>query len=86
MQEQREVGMVLNPGVQLKCDQQSAQAWLRSWDRASGTTADFCDSGGAAELAVKALFPHMHHWASHLQVGVLCALKSFRVHAESLLL
>lgn len=71
MQEQREVGMVRNAGVRLKCDQQSAQAWLRSWDRASGTTADFCDSAGAAQLAVKALFPHMHRWASHLQVGIL---------------
>ena len=67
LQEQRQVGMVRNPGVRLKCDQQSARAWLRSGERASGSTADFCDTGGAAELAVKALFPHMQRWARNLQ-------------------
>lgn len=68
-QDQRQVGMVRNPGVRLKCDQQSAEAWFRSWDRASATTADFCDAGGAGELAVKALFPHMHRWAYNLQAS-----------------
>ena len=62
--------MVRNPGVRLKCDQQSAQAWLRSWERATATTADFCDAGGAAELAVKALFPTMLRWAQNLQASL----------------
>lgn len=69
MQDQRQAGMVRNPGVRLKCDQQSAEAWFRSQDRTSASTADFCDAGGAGELAVKALFPHMHQWALNLQVA-----------------
>lgn len=71
MQDQRQVGMVRNPRVRLKCDQQSAEAWFRSWERASATTADFCDAGGAGELAVKALFPHMQRWAYNLQASQL---------------
>lgn len=64
--------MVRNPGVRLKCDQQSAQAWLRGWQRATATTADFCDAGGAGEVAVKALFPCMHSWARNLQASPAC--------------
>lgn len=74
MQDQRQVGMVRNPGVRLKCDQQSAEAWFRSWERASATTADFCDAGGAGELAVKAMFPHMQRWAYNLQASHCCKL------------
>lgn len=73
VQDQRQAAMVRNPEVRLKCDEQTSKAWLRSWERSNATTADFCDSGGAAELAVKALFPQMHCWAAELQVGATCA-------------
>ena len=78
--------MVRNPGVRLKCDHQSSQAWLRSWERASATTADFCDAGGAAELAVKALFPHMQRWAYNLQASHCWLGDKQPVSQEALLL
>ena len=69
MQEPRQVAAVRNPAVRMKCDHQTDKAWLRGWEqRTNASTADFCDTGGAAELAVKALFPRMQGWAQTLQV------------------
>ncbi len=69
VQEPRQVAAVRNPAVRMKCDHQTNKAWLRGWEqRTNASTADFCDTGGAAELAVKALFPRMQGWAHALQV------------------
>jgi len=69
VQEPRQVAAVHNPAVRMKCDHQTDKAWLRGWEqRTNASTADFCDTGGAAELAVKALFPLMQGWAHTLQV------------------
>ncbi len=77
MQGTREIAMVRNPGVRMRCDQQTAEAWLRAWERTNATTADFCDTGGAAELAVRALFPHMQRWAHTLQAS--CTINPLHV-------
>lgn len=62
--------MVRNPAVRMKCDHQTDKAWLRGWEqRTNASTADFCDVGGTAELAVKAQFAHMRRWAWELSVG-----------------
>ncbi|KAL0032400.1 hypothetical protein WJX79_009578 [Trebouxia sp. C0005] len=68
--EPRQVAAVRNPAVRMKCDHQTDKAWLRGWEqRTNASTADFCDTGGAAELAVKALFPCMQGWAHALQMA-----------------
>ncbi|DBA93628.1 TPA: demethylase [Trebouxia sp. C0006] len=68
--EPRQVAAVRNPAVRMKCDHQTNKAWLRGWEqRTNASTADFCDTGGAAELAVKALFPRMQGWAHALQMA-----------------
>ena len=70
VQEPRQVAMIRNPAVRMKCDHQTDKAWLRGWEqRTNASTADFCDVGGAAELAVKAQFAHMRRWAWELSVG-----------------
>ncbi|DBA96608.1 TPA: hypothetical protein ACH3X1_015470 [Trebouxia sp. C0004] len=68
--EPRQVAAVRNSAVRMKCDHQTNRAWLRGWQqRTNASTADFCDTGGAAELAIKALFPRMQGWAHNLQMA-----------------
>ena len=63
------MGLVRNPAVRMNCDRQTHTAWLRSREqRTNASSAEFCDNGGAAELAVRALFPHMQRWADDLEV------------------
>lgn len=66
MQEPRQAAMVYNKAIKFPCDEQTRKAWRKGWQKAN--TADFCDSGGAAEQAVKALIPCMQKWADALQV------------------
>ena len=37
----------------------------------TATTADFCDSGGAAEMAIQAMFLPMQGWANALKVCLM---------------
>ena len=66
MQESRQAAMVHNKAITFPCDEQTRKAWRQGGQKAS--TADFCDSGGAAEQAVRALMPCMQKWADALQV------------------
>ncbi len=68
MQTFRQAAMVQNPDIKLQCDQQSGTAWMRGWECSTASPFEFCVTGGAAELAVKALFPHLKGWAEELQV------------------
>ena len=65
--------MVRNEAVRFRCDQQSKKAWMEGPKTNTATTADFCDSGGAAELAIKAMFLPMQGWADALLVCLILA-------------
>ncbi|DBA82438.1 TPA: hypothetical protein ACH3X2_000674 [Trebouxia sp. C0005] len=64
--EPRQAAMVHNKVIKFPCDEQTRKAWRQGGQKAS--TADFCDSGGAAERAVRALMPCMQKWADALQL------------------
>ena len=66
IQESRQAAIVHNKAIRFPCDEQTRKAWRQGGQKAS--TADFCDSGGAAEQAVRALMPCMQKWADALQV------------------
>ena len=67
-QDARQVAMVRNAAVRLQCDVQTDRDWLSAGGAKQATSADFCDSGGAADLALRLFFPTMQAWADTLKV------------------